>query len=157
METVVEVVTGSTLGVLALLGILSAIAMFYITRNRKMWEVVLERQRKDYEDRLLSDRKFFYEHGRAKALAEMNRIREDRSVGYREAAKVVRRVCASCDRKCLHCALAEQHFAPNSERRIQEAFDKVNAILADGGGPALPTDTYDLVASELDLDKTQVV
>lgn len=42
--------------------------------------------------------------GRAAALAEVEQIKESRSVSYREAAMIAGNKCASCGRGCIHCA-----------------------------------------------------
>lgn len=42
--------------------------------------------------------------GRKEALAEVEEMREEKNVGYREAALIIQKKCALCGKKCLHCA-----------------------------------------------------
>jgi len=58
------------------------------------------------------------QQGRASAIEEMEKVREERGLGYREAALVVGKKCASCSRKCIHCA---------REESTQKEFDAAEA------------------------------
>ena len=64
-------------------------------------------------------------HGRAAAIAEMEKIREDRGVGYRESAMIAGKKCASCERKCIHCARQDADVSRNIDY-VVEALSKVD-------------------------------
>lgn len=65
-----------------------------------------------------------YGQGREETLAEVEEMREEKNVGYREAALIIQKKCAVCGKKCLHCAKkADQASEEAKAKRVRVADD----------------------------------
>lgn len=91
---VIEIIVG-----IAALGTIVGPAVAILTNNKK-----LKKELEEAEKLRLAERTLFFEKGKTVALAEVTKIKEDRGVSFRDAAKIAGHQCAHCSRKCLHCA-----------------------------------------------------
>jgi hypothetical protein len=97
---VVEIIVGITA-----IGTIAGPAIAIFRSNQKLRDE-MKKQKEEAERLRLEERKFFYEKGRTTAIEEIKKIREDRGVGFRDAAAIAGQLCAHCQRKCIHCARA---------------------------------------------------
>lgn len=91
---VIEIIVG-----IAAFGTVIGPATAILATNTRLKKELAEAERLRLEERTL-----FFEKGKAVALAEVAKIKEDRGVSFRDAAKIAGHQCAHCSRKCLHCA-----------------------------------------------------
>lgn len=59
------------------------------------------------------------EEGRRQTLVEVEEMREEKNVGYREAALVIQKKCSVCGKKCLHCAKKAKKVRKKTKTKIR--------------------------------------
>ena len=76
--------------------------------------------------------------GKNEAKLEIEKIKEERNLDYRTAARVYAEECASCGKKCLHCAKAKKQLRVDVEPvGLSEEGQQVRVTMTATGGSTI--------------------
>lgn len=99
------------------------IGLWYVLSEKGRRARLMREREIGHQEGLLKGFDEGYGQGWDEAVDEIEEMREERNVGYREAAHIVGKRCAVCSRKCLHCAKAAIKERQKTVAKMRVPYD----------------------------------